>query len=73
MARLFDPTKGTIFLDGKDLRSYIPVERTQKIGFILQDPFLFTGTVGENILFGNTKYARYSKKDLLALLNTKGF
>ena len=47
------PTKGTVLLDGKDIRTYSAEERTQKIGFILQEPFLFTGTVRENILYGN--------------------
>lgn len=53
MARLYDPTKGTIRLSGKDIRSYTEEQRTAKIGFILQDPFLFTGTVRDNILYGN--------------------
>jgi ATP-binding cassette subfamily B protein len=56
MARLFDPITGTIFLNGKDIRSYHASERADKIGFILQEPFLFTGTVRDNIVYGNTKY-----------------
>lgn len=55
MARLYDPTTGTILLHGQDIRSYSADERTKKIGFILQEPFLFTGTVRDNILYGNTK------------------
>ena len=51
--RLYDPTEGAVLLDGKDIRTYTPAERAQKIGFILQDPILFTGTVRENILYGN--------------------
>ncbi len=57
MARLFDPTEGIIQLDGKDLRSYTPAERAQKIGFILQEPYLFTGTVGDNIRYSHPEYA----------------
>ena len=49
MARLYDPTQGTVLLDGRDLRSYTPQERSERIGFILQDPFLFAGTVGDNV------------------------
>jgi ATP-binding cassette subfamily B protein len=64
IARLYDPTKGTVFLDGKDIRSYEPEERTQKIGFILQEPFLFTGTVKENILYGNELYKDFSNDQL---------
>jgi len=64
IARLYDPTQGTVFLNGKDIRSYEPEERTQKIGFILQEPFLFTGTVKENILYGNEIYKDYSNEQL---------
>ncbi|MDB5023490.1 MAG: transporter ATP-binding protein [Mucilaginibacter sp.] len=64
IARLYDPTKGTVFLDGKDIRSYQPDERSQKVGFILQEPFLFTGTVKENILYGNEIYRDFSNEEL---------
>ncbi len=68
MARLYDPTKGTVYLSGKDIRSYTPEERTKKIGFILQEPFLFTGTVRENILYGNDEYIGYTNDQVAALL-----
>jgi len=64
IARLYDPTTGTVFLDGKDIRTYLPEERSQKIGFILQEPFLFTGTVKENILYGNDHYKDYTNEQL---------
>jgi ATP-binding cassette subfamily B protein len=64
IARLYDPTKGNIIFEGKDLRSYSSSERAEKIGFILQEPFLFTGTVRENILYGNSYYSSYSNKEL---------
>ena len=57
MARLYDPTRGRVLLDGRDIRSYQPEERAQRIGFILQEPFLFTGTIRDNILYGNDQYA----------------
>lgn len=68
MARLYDPTKGTIYLRGKDIRSYEPKERAKKIGFILQEPFLFTGTVRENILYGNDEYAGFTDEQVTKLL-----
>ncbi|MDE3211923.1 MAG: ABC transporter ATP-binding protein, partial [Bacteroidota bacterium] len=64
IARLYDPVGGEVFLDGRDLRTYPPEQRAQKIGFILQEPFLFTGTVKENILYGNEKYKDYSDAQL---------
>lgn len=69
IARLYDPTSGTILLDGKDIRAYSPEERTYKIGFILQEPFLFTGTVRENILYGNEQYQQYSNEELAGVIH----
>jgi len=67
MARLYDPTAGRVLLDGRDIRSCSPEERSQKIGFILQDPILFTGTIRDNILYGNDQYVRHSDEELLRL------
>lgn len=64
IARLYDPQSGAVLLNGKDIRSYDPAERSKKIGFILQEPFLFTGTVRENILYGNELYAGYTDEQL---------
>lgn len=63
MARLYDPSEGTVLLHGQDLRSYSPERRAQQIGFILQEPFLFTGTIMENIFHGNSAYADRSNED----------
>lgn len=68
MARLYDPTQGSVLLDGRDIRSYTPEERAQKIGFILQDPFLFGGTVRDNIVYGNEPYQDHSSKQLAEVL-----
>ncbi|HVZ23381.1 MAG TPA: ABC transporter ATP-binding protein [Vicinamibacterales bacterium] len=67
MARLYDPTAGRVLLDGMDIRSCSPEERSRKIGFILQDPLLFTGTVRDNILYGNDRYMGLSDEQLLGV------
>ena len=67
--RLYDATKGTILLDGKDIRSYTPCERASKIGFILQDPILFSGTVRDNILYGNSECGALTNEELEHELN----
>jgi len=71
MARLYDPVAGRVFLDGRDIRSYPPEERTRKIGFILQEPFMFTGTIRDNVLYGNEEYRNYSDDQLVALLTER--
>jgi ATP-binding cassette subfamily B protein len=72
MARLYDPSEGTVLLDGRDIRSYPAEERVAKIGFILQEPFLFTGTVRDNILYGNPQYASLSDEALERNLDEAG-
>jgi len=72
IARLYDPTEGQVLLQGKDIRSYSPEERTEKIGFILQEPFLFTGTIRENIVYGNKKYEDQSSELLMEVMEKSG-
>jgi ATP-binding cassette subfamily B protein len=60
MARLYDPTDGRVLFDGRDVRSYDPSDRARRIGFILQDPFLFTGTVRDNIVYGIEPFQSYT-------------
>ncbi len=72
IARLYDSTTGSVLLDRKDIRSYTPEERTSKIGFILQEPFLFTGTVRDNILYGNTEYQNFTNDQLAKVIENSG-
>ena len=46
--------------------------RTRKIGFILQEPFLFTGNVRDNILYGNTDYKNLSNNELSKTISESG-
>ncbi len=50
--RFYDITAGTITLDGRDIRTYTLDSLRQQISIVLQDVFLFYGTVRENLLFG---------------------
>ncbi len=53
MMRFYDVTAGSILIDGVDLRRHDLLELRKHFAVVLQDPFLFTGTVGENIRLGN--------------------
>jgi ATP-binding cassette subfamily B protein len=53
ICRFYDPLEGRILIDGVDLRHYEIEALRQKIGVVLQEPFLFHGTVAENIAYGN--------------------
>jgi ATP-binding cassette subfamily B protein/subfamily B ATP-binding cassette protein MsbA len=52
LARFHDPTSGAVRVDGTDLRDVTQTSLRQQMGMALQDPFLFNGSVKENILFG---------------------
>lgn len=62
LARFYDVTKGSIYLDGRNIREYKLESLRQQISIVLQDVFLFYGTVRENILFGSSEA---SEKDLI--------
>jgi len=68
MARLYDPSEGSVPLDGRDIRSVPADERARKVGFIPQEPYLFTGSVRENIVYGNEECARCSAQELAEML-----
>jgi ATP-binding cassette subfamily B protein len=72
MSRLYDPTRGIITWKGKDIRSYEKEELAQAISVILQEPYLFTGTVAENIKYGNPKLQDVEENALLKILDEKG-
>ncbi|MFA5872637.1 MAG: ABC transporter ATP-binding protein [Anaerolineales bacterium] len=52
LSRFHDPTEGCILVDGHDLCSVTQASLRRQMGVVLQDPFLFNGTVAENIRFG---------------------
>ena len=52
LSRFHDPTSGRILVDGHDLRTVTQASLRQQMGVVLQDPFLFNGSVAENIRFG---------------------
>jgi ATP-binding cassette subfamily B protein len=49
LARFYEVTRGRILLDGVDLRDYPLEELRKRVGLVLQDPFLFSRTVSENV------------------------
>jgi ATP-binding cassette, subfamily B, multidrug efflux pump len=52
LSRFHDPSEGTVCVDEHNLRSVTQASLRSQMGIVLQDPFLFNGTVKENILFG---------------------
>jgi ATP-binding cassette subfamily B protein/subfamily B ATP-binding cassette protein MsbA len=52
VSRFHDPTQGRLLIDGYDLRHVTQSSLRRQMGIVLQDPFLFSGSVAENIRFG---------------------
>ena len=51
LLRFYDVTSGGVLIDGADVRRYEPVRLREHFGIVLQDTFLFTGTIAENVSF----------------------
>jgi len=58
IARFYDPTAGRLTLDGVDLRSITVTQLRRAIVMVTQESFLFSGTVGDNLLFGRPDATR---------------
>jgi ABC-type multidrug transport system fused ATPase/permease subunit len=52
--RFYDPTAGQVCLNGHDIRHLNVAELREQIGFVSQEPRLFTGTIEENIRLGKS-------------------
>ncbi|MEZ6124480.1 MAG: ABC transporter ATP-binding protein [Planctomycetaceae bacterium] len=58
ICRFFDPSEGTVRVEGIDVRELRKRDLRRNIGLVLQDPFLFFGTVAENIAYGRPEASR---------------
>ncbi|TAK14885.1 MAG: ABC transporter ATP-binding protein, partial [Anaerolineae bacterium] len=53
LSRFYDPTGGRVLIDGIDIRTVTQSSLRRQMGIVLQDPFLFSGSIYDNIAFGN--------------------
>src|SRR5262249_4928367 len=58
ICRFYDVAEGAILVDGTDVRSFPVEEYRRNIGIVLQEPFLFYGTVADNIAYGRPDVTR---------------
>jgi len=63
VCRFYDVAEGAILVDGTDIRSFPVEEYRRNIGIVLQEPFLFYGTIAENIAYGRPDATR---KEIIA-------
>ena len=58
ICRFYDVSEGAILVDGVDIRSYSVADYRRNIGLVLQEPFLFFGTIADNIAYGKPQASR---------------
>jgi ATP-binding cassette subfamily B protein len=73
MARFYDPTEGRMTLDGVDLRSIAVGDLRRAIAMVTQETFLFSGTVGENLMFGRPEASREEMIAAARAIGADGF
>jgi len=73
LLRFYDVQKGAIRMGGVDLREFDPLELRRQFGVVLQDPFLFTGTLEENIRLGTESIRREDAEAAAEQVNLADF
>jgi len=73
LLRFYDVQRGAIRIDGVDIRDMDLVELRRRYGVVLQDPFLFSGTVADNIRLGSSWIADSSIEDAAEQVNVADF
>lgn len=73
LTRFYDTTGGRILIDGRDIREYSRDSLRKAFGIVLQDTYLFAGTIRENILYGKPEATEQELREAAALANADGF
>ena len=73
LSRFYDVTSGSIRIDGKDIRQLRQDSIREQLGIVLQDTFLFSGTVMENIRYGRLEASDAEVIEAARLANADGF
>ena len=73
LLRFYDVQKGAIRVGGVDIREIDPLDLRQQFGVVLQDPFLFTGTIGENIRLGTERIRDEDVESAAEQVNVREF
>lgn len=71
--RLYDATRGTVYVDGQDVKTYDPKQLRSKVGIVPQKAVLFAGTIRENLLWGNENATEEQLERALEISQAKEF
>jgi ATP-binding cassette subfamily B protein len=73
LARFYDVSEGSILIDGRDIREYTRDSLRKSFGIVLQDTYLFAGTIKDNIKYGRLEATGREIKDAAILANADSF
>ena len=73
VSRLYDPTSGALFLDGKDLKTLNPAWLRDQVGIVSQEPTLFSTSIEENVRYGRSNATREEVLKACEVANARGF
>jgi ABC-type methionine transport system ATPase subunit len=66
--RLDEPTMGTVYLEGTDYLQLPPQELRRRVGLVTQTPYLFPGTIADNLRFGPRQQGKDLREETITLL-----
>jgi ATP-binding cassette subfamily B multidrug efflux pump len=73
IGRFYDVQRGSVMIDGQDVRAFRKTDLRQHLGYVFQDPFIFTGTVAENISLLNPNLSRDDLIGAAKIINAHKF
>lgn len=73
VSRFYDVQRGSVSIDGKDVKDYDQVTLRRHVGIVLQDPFLFSGTVRSNITLGDDSVPQERVEEAARFVNAHAF
>jgi len=73
IGRFYDVQRGSIRIDGQDVRAFRKTDLRGRLGYVFQDPFIFAGTVAENISLLNPDLSRSDLISAARTVNAHGF
>jgi len=73
LCRFYEPTSGEILIDGKDYRERSLLWLQSNIGYVLQSPHLFSGTIRDNIMYGKLNATQGEIENASRLVNSHSF
>ena len=73
LPRFYDPQEGQIFIDGVDIKSVTLTSLRRQIGIVPQETTLFSGTIAQNIAYGQEEFAQQTIEEAAKIANAHSF